>query len=475
MKYASIIVLAYSIVPISLFAQQGSSCSNPIPLVLDGVTRSYATSAGTAGNVVCANSGSSPVTFFSFTTGSVPEMPLLDILSPGPGPCEVAMYLGSCSGGNLETSSSMCFDDGQGLWAPAETYILSANTTYTLRIKTTNSGNISITGQFYTPPNDDCGGAFGIGPTPIMDNNACHHGGPGVTPPQLCAFTLENTAFYVYSVQSTGYSTININDIACDNGLANNGNGFQIGFFTGSCAVLTPLTCSAGSGASVTATTSSLAAGTKVIVAIDGTSGSNCRYSISATNAVPIPVHLKYFSGWKAANSNILKWASLQEFENDYYEIERSENGKDFKALGRIAGMGNSNSEKTYQFSDPAPPVKSFYRLKQVDLDGRHQYFRTIVVIRNDQPYIHLSFENPVNTNILLNLQTNFKGPVDIKIVSMNGNVESIDRINCKKGNNQFFKNMSLIPQGKYILILEGEKTRTSQVFIKTNSTLLGR
>src|SRR4030095_6280376 len=99
-------------------------------------------------------------------------------------------------GGTLNTASSMCFDDGAGLWSVSETFTLLPNTTYKLRIKTAISGTITIKGYSYTPPNDDCGGAFAISPVLITDNNADHLPGPGVVPGQLCASTLENTAFY---------------------------------------------------------------------------------------------------------------------------------------------------------------------------------------------------------------------------------------------------------------------------------------
>src|SRR6185436_6722434 len=104
----------------------------------------------------------------------------------------------------------------------------------------------------------------------------------------------------------------------------------QIGFFTGSCGALTWISCTTTSGANVTANTNSLTAGTKVYVAIDGYAGSNCSYTISASNAEPLSASIKYFTAWKASASNILKWVSLQEFDNDHYEVQRSENGKDF-------------------------------------------------------------------------------------------------------------------------------------------------
>jgi hypothetical protein len=415
-------------------------------------------------------SGSTPITFFSVTTNAAAQMPLLNITGPGGTNCEVAMYNGSCTGGNLQAASSICFYDATGLWSPAHNFTLTANATYNLRVKTVIAGNISINARLYTPPNNTCSGATSIGPTPLWDNNACHLPDNTVNPSYLCAFSLENTAWYSYILASNGSSTVNITSIACDNGDVNNSSGFQIGFFTGNCASLTPLTCASNSGASVSATTPVLTAGTRVTVGIDGVAGSNCQYQISATNSVGLAAYIKYFTAERVSRSNLIKWASLQEFNNDYYEVERSVNGKDFISVGRVAGERDSYSEKPYRLEDDNPlPGKSFYRLKQVDIDGNIKYFRVVSINRSDMPYVDLSFENPVSANLVLNVQTNQLGKLNLRVISMQGQVIFSETIKCMKGENYFYKNFSTLPQGKYIIEATNEKMRVTKMLIKTN------
>ena len=109
-----------------------------------------------------------------------------------------------------------------------------------------------------------------------------------------------------------------------------------------------------------------LPAGTKVYVAIDGILGSNCDYGIRAINSVILAAELKYFTAWKQPEGNILKWTSLKEFDNAFFEIERSVDGLNYETIGRIAGQVKSNSEKDYQYMDLSSPSKSFYRLKMI-------------------------------------------------------------------------------------------------------------
>jgi hypothetical protein len=221
----------------------------------------------------------------------------------------------------------------------------------------------------------------------------------------------------------------------------------------------------------VTASTNSLPAGTKVYVAIDGFAGSNCQFNISATNSEPLAASIKYFSGWKAPTSNILKWVSLQEFDNDHYEVQRSLDGKDFITIGSVRGELASYDEKNYQIEDHNPPVKCYYRLKQVDINGREKYYKVVAVIRSEMPYIDVTFPNPVTNNLLLGLQTNFIGEANMKVISMSGQIVLQQKLRFIKGDNNYLRSLSSLATGKYILVIETELLKVSKTLIKSDFT----
>src|SRR5258705_9051225 len=132
---------------LSLNAQTGVDCSNAIPLTMDGVSRNYATSSATGTAITCTGyTGSSPVTYFSFTTNSTPDKVLIDITAPTAQPCEVLLYTNSCA--TMYSSGCMCFDDGIGLWSFGHAFAIQANTTYKLRIITTTAVNIAISAKY---------------------------------------------------------------------------------------------------------------------------------------------------------------------------------------------------------------------------------------------------------------------------------------------------------------------------------------
>jgi hypothetical protein len=468
-KYHFLILLCQ---PLWLIAQTGGSCGSAYPIPLDGVKRTFSSSSTTATADVCTNyPGSSPVTWFSFTTNGSAEMPLMDITAGDSTNCEIAMYT-ACNGNNLEIESSMCFDDGWGLWAPAHNFTLSANTTYYLRIKTSTSTQITISAQNHTPTNNLCNGATPVGATPINDNNACNRPSSEVTPGQICAFTIENTAFYQFYVASNGAAIININNISCDNGLYNNSGGFQIGFFTGSCGALVPLSCTSGPGtnAFVQATTPTLSAGTKVYVAIDGAAGSNCQYSFSALNAfgVLLESEFKSFSAWKTSTANVLKWISVID-KNVHFVVERSLNGSDFDVIGEVSPAGAHGQAVNCKFEDVNPSLVCYYRVKQVASSGQITMSNTLHIERKNEKANKMRVYNPVREKMTLEVDSDNDEMAEFSVLSAFGQTSSHGRLMLQKGINKLDQTIAGMPAGQYVLTVSSKTFRQSVCFIKLN------
>lgn len=464
------ILVAVGLVMYADVLAQGDSYSNPIPVTMDAVVRNYPTSSATGNNVVCTDIDNTPVTWFSFTANSNAHCPLISITTSDGLPCEIALY-NSASGNinnNLEVSSSMCFDDGTGLWAPAETFIVSNNKEYFLRIKTRTACTISIGGQHKRPGNDDCPGAFTIGTTPMGDNNSCHLPGPAVSPDQLCAFTLENTAFYQFYVAQTGNSIINITDISCDNGGIDNSSGFQIGFFTGNCIELTPLSCTSGAGNFVQATSPPLVAGTKVYVAIDGNGGSNCTYNISGVNVIGVlETGIKNFSVWEARSSNKISWKTARHFNGHTIFIQKSTDGSYFTDMGTIDPGLSDGTERFFAFEDPAPYAITFYRLMVLSGNGKKEYSVVKEIRRTQQLPISFNFQNPVRDHLAGIILLEKRGPVDIIITSLNGQAVWKGVYFGQEGPNSFTTNLPSLTSGKYIITLRAGQNQITRTFIR--------
>lgn len=110
-----------------------------------------------------------------------------------------------------------------------------------------------------------------------------------------------------------------------------------------------------------------------------------------------LPITLTSFSGFGINdNTNVLLWTTSSEINNDYFVIERSDDAMNYKPIGTVDGAGNSNTLIDYDFTDDNAIFGSnYYRLKQIDFDGKFSY-SNVIFIGND-----------VAENIYFNSQTN--------------------------------------------------------------------
>ena len=113
----------------------------------------------------------------------------------------------------------------------------------------------------------------------------------------------------------------------------------------------------------------------------------------------PLPVTWLYFRGKTVAKDNILDWATANEQNSKHFDVERSLNGTSFNRIGIVQAAGNSNQTSTYQYTDHDIDRLSselmFYRLKQIDIDGKFKY-SNIVRLRYSE-------KNTVNTIVYPN------------------------------------------------------------------------
>ena len=91
---------------------------------------------------------------------------------------------------------------------------------------------------------------------------------------------------------------------------------------------------------------------------------------------MPLPVELSLFTVQKNSASTVLvSWATLSEKNNDHFEVQRSTDGIHFYTIAQLPGHGNSSVLNEYSFLDENPEEGiNYYRLLQVDFDGKSSY-----------------------------------------------------------------------------------------------------
>lgn len=111
------------------------------------------------------------------------------------------------------------------------------------------------------------------------------------------------------------------------------------------------------------------------------------RASLISHKIIPLPLKLLVFTATKTAfNKVLLQWKTAEEILCSHFDIERSEDGRQWIKIGATPAMGQQGAIQSYQFTDQLPATGSnYYRLKQVDLDDRYDYSPVRLVNFNSQ------------------------------------------------------------------------------------------
>ncbi len=153
------------------------------------------------------------------------------------------------------------------------------------------------------------------------------------------------------------------------NGLDNDGN---VATASGSNCINS--SAAFGGGSVQRVTLSSLMSGAKYYIKIDGYDGDVCDYAFRPESGL-LPVTYLFFKGSNNGKTNMLNWTTASEQNNDGFDVEYSRDGIHFSSLGFVNGAGNATSENSYQFIHERPSEGvNYYRLKQVDFDGKVEY-----------------------------------------------------------------------------------------------------
>lgn len=124
-------------------------------------------------------------------------------------------------------------------------------------------------------------------------------------------------------------------------------------------------------------------------------------WTATITNVV-LPVNLSYFKGKDKNGFANLDWRTESEGNNKGFEVEKSYDGLNFTKIGFVGSIGKSASPINYSFVDKTPlSIIQYYRLKQVDRDGKFTYSKVIALNNTNKSVLNiLSLSNPFTTSL---------------------------------------------------------------------------
>ncbi len=120
-------------------------------------------------------------------------------------------------------------------------------------------------------------------------------------------------------------------------------------------------------------------------------------FSIANVANIILPVNIVSVKAYELNKTVKVDWTALTEINVARYEIERSTNAVDFKAIGTTPAAGSNSVSRQYGFTDAAPlQGYNFYRIKAVDNDGKALYSKVVSVNINGEKDLITIYPNPV-------------------------------------------------------------------------------
>ena len=140
-----------------------------------------------------------------------------------------------------------------------------------------------------------------------------------------------------------------------------------------------------------------------------------------------LPIELATFSATTTYLTAQLQWTTATEINNAEFGVERSlpARGGSWMEVGSIPGAGNSNSPRTYAFTDQVTTAGTYsYRLKQIDHNGIFKYSQEIQVEVGLAPRtfsLLQNFPNPFNPTTTIEFTVPSDGRATLKVYNTIG------------------------------------------------------
>jgi hypothetical protein len=171
-----------------------------------------------------------------------------------------------------------------------------------------------------------------------------------------------------------------------------------------------------------------------------------------------LPISLQSFTGRKIDKTNMLEWTTAAESNNSGFELQRSANGISFSTIGFVASKapnGNSSAVLNYSFPDVTPMAgTNFYRLKQIDKDGRFSLSK-VVAIKGLKPtaiQVVSVYPNPTTSKLSVNIESPVSDRISFLVTDVTGKVVMNKAYSIAVGDNLVDLNVSNLPAGSYFI-----------------------
>ncbi len=181
------------------------------------------------------------------------------------------------------------------------------------------------------------------------------------------------------------------------------------------------------------------------------------------TSFIPIPLTLLSFNASYNNQLVNLVWQTTNEINSKNFEIERSNDGRNFSSIGTVVA-NNSQATNNYSFADAQPLVgASYYRLKIVDKDGKFKN-SSVIVINTKLKGGLMVYPNPSTENVTVS-HSKASANTTLQVLTVSG--IKISSTVIAKDAVQTSVDVSKLTAGNYVIVINNGTERSTVKFVK--------
>lgn len=188
-------------------------------------------------------------------------------------------------------------------------------------------------------------------------------------------------------------------------------------------------------------------------------------FGIGMINAA-LPVEWGKIHAKPEGDDVLVEWHTVSESNNNYFEVEVSTNGTDFISIAKLPANGSTSNPAQYAYLHKTPASEQlYYRIKQVDKDGKHSYSPVVIVrMQNSKSYKPSLYPVPANSQMTIDFHKPVLNPV-IEVLSSDLKMLSVIKKNGILSSEQILINH--LPAGAYMARISFEGKTWLLRFVK--------
>jgi hypothetical protein len=164
-----------------------------------------------------------------------------------------------------------------------------------------------------------------------------------------------------------------------------------------------------------------------------------------------------------------LAWSTASESNNEGFDVQRSENGREWQTIAFVPGAGTTSEVTSYSYTDPTPSTLNsqqiYYRLQQRDYDGTTDYSPVRVIQLEEENAIRV-FPNPADEAVTVAFAEPIEKRGTLQLFNHNGRLVAEGVI--APGTSEHTLRVAYLPAGTYMLrVVAGAQVWTRRVVVE--------